>query len=247
MGDMLRSLGIPTRLVNGFGPGSFDSQIHSYVVRASDAHTWVEAYFPGYGWIPFEPTPDSNNYPVIQRGQDPNSVCYREQGCDQPDTTNIGGAVGGTAAPSAGPHQKNTTGGGSTGGGLSVASILGPNVFTKTAAVVLGVVLLLLVLLVRYLRPRTVMSAWNRMLVLASLAGAERRPGETPFELGRRLQSVFPEAAEPVAALTSGFAIAAYAPQDEAAGARTTVMEAWTALRPHLLRRVVARLRPGTT
>ena len=246
MGDMLRSLGIPTRLVNGFGPGSFDSQIHSYVVKASDAHTWVEAYFPGYGWIPFEPTADSN-YPVVQRGQDPNSVCYREQGCDQPDTTNIGGATGGTNGPSAVPSPKNTTSGGSSGGGLSLASILGPSVFTKTAAAVLGVVLLLLLLAVRYLRPRTVMSAWNRMLVLASLAGAERRPGETPFELGRRLQSVFPEAAEPVAALTSGFAIAAYAPQEEAAGARATVMEAWTALRPHLLRRVVARLRPRTT
>ena len=246
MGDMLRSLGIPTRLVNGFGPGTFDSQVHSYVVRASDAHTWVEAYFPGYGWIPFEPTAD-NNYPVVQRGQDPNSVCYREQGCDQPDTTNIGGVVGGTTGPSAGPHQKNTTSGGAGGGGLSVASILGPSAFTKTAAAVLGVVLLLLLLALRYLRPRSVTSVWNRMLVLASLAGAERRPGETPFELGRRLQRVFPEAAEPVAALTGGFAIAAYAPPDEAAGARATVMEAWTALRPHLLRRIVARLRPATT
>lgn len=248
MGDMLRSLGIPTRLVNGFGPGTFDPSIHSYVVRASDAHTWVEAYFPGYGWIPFEPTPDTaNNYVPIQRGQDPNSVCYRDQGCDQPDTTNIGGVVGGQTGPTPGPHQKNTTSGGSSGRGLSVASIFGPNAFTRTAAAVLGVALLLLLLAVRYLRPRTVMSVWKRTLVLASLAGAERRPGETPFELGRRLQGVFPEAAGPVAALTGGFAIAAYAPREEAAGARATVMEAWTALRPHLLRRVVARLKPGTT
>lgn len=245
MGDMLRDLGIPTRLVNGFGPGKFDPTIQSYVVRAQDAHTWVEAYFPGYGWIPFEPTPDSN-YPVVTRGQDPNNVCYREQGCDQPDTTNIGGVTVPTV-PSAGPHQKNTTSGGSNGGGLSVASILGPSAFTKSVAVVLAVVLLLVLLGVRYLRPRSVTAVWNRMLMLASLAGAERRPGETPLELGRRLQRAFPEAAEPVAALAGGFAIAAYAAQDDAVGARTTVMEAWTALRPYLLRRVLARLRPRTT
>src|SRR5213594_112628 len=48
MGDMLRSLGIPARLVNGFGPGTFDAQTNQYVVRGEDAHTWVEVYFPKY-------------------------------------------------------------------------------------------------------------------------------------------------------------------------------------------------------
>src|SRR5258706_3131141 len=67
MGDMLRSLGIPTRLVNGFGPGTFENTINSYVVRSEDAHTWVEVYFPKYGWIEFEPTHD-NVYTPIPRG-----------------------------------------------------------------------------------------------------------------------------------------------------------------------------------
>ncbi|HEX2647218.1 MAG TPA: DUF4129 domain-containing protein, partial [Candidatus Dormibacteraeota bacterium] len=71
------------------------------------------------------------------------------------------------------------------------------------------------------------------------------RPGETPLELGRRLQRVFPEAAEPVGALAGGFTIAAYAPPDLASNARTTVMESWSTLRPLLLRRVFARLRPS--
>ena len=64
MGDMLRSLGIPTRLVNGYGPGTYDEKLGRYVVKESDAHTWVEAYFPTYGWIPFEPTPDSVYFPI---------------------------------------------------------------------------------------------------------------------------------------------------------------------------------------
>ena len=54
---MLRSLDIPARMVNGFLPGEFNNISELYVVRASDAHSWVEAYFPTLGWIPFDPTP----------------------------------------------------------------------------------------------------------------------------------------------------------------------------------------------
>jgi len=59
---MLRTLGIPAREVNGFLPGEFNELGGDYIVRASDAHSWVEAYFPGSGWIVFDPTPDA---PVI--------------------------------------------------------------------------------------------------------------------------------------------------------------------------------------
>lgn len=54
---MLRTLGVPARLVNGFRGGEFNRLTRSYVVRARHAHAWVEAYFPGYGWITFDPTP----------------------------------------------------------------------------------------------------------------------------------------------------------------------------------------------
>jgi hypothetical protein len=54
---MLRTLGIPTREVNGFLPGEYNDLGEDYIVRASDAHSWVEVYFPGNGWITFDPTP----------------------------------------------------------------------------------------------------------------------------------------------------------------------------------------------
>ncbi len=57
MAIMLRTLGIPTRVVNGFRTGEFNDLTSQYLVRASNAHSWVEAYFPGYGWIAFDPTP----------------------------------------------------------------------------------------------------------------------------------------------------------------------------------------------
>ncbi len=54
---MLRTLGIPSREVNGFLPGEYNDLAGDYIVRASDAHSWVEVYFPGNGWITFDPTP----------------------------------------------------------------------------------------------------------------------------------------------------------------------------------------------
>lgn len=57
MAVMLRTLGIPSRVVNGFRTDEFNDLTGNYVVRAKDAHSWVEAYFPGYGWQTFDPTP----------------------------------------------------------------------------------------------------------------------------------------------------------------------------------------------
>ena len=57
MAVMLRTLGIPSRIVNGFRTGEFNDLTGQYVIRASNAHSWVEAYFPGTGWISFDPTP----------------------------------------------------------------------------------------------------------------------------------------------------------------------------------------------
>jgi transglutaminase-like putative cysteine protease len=59
MAVMLRTLGVPARIVNGFQTGSYNRVGEDFVVRARDAHSWVEVYFPNYGWIPFDPTPDN--------------------------------------------------------------------------------------------------------------------------------------------------------------------------------------------
>ncbi len=59
MAVMLRALGIPSRVINGFRRGEFNEWSDYYIVRQSDAHSWVEAYFSGAGWIEFDPTPPS--------------------------------------------------------------------------------------------------------------------------------------------------------------------------------------------
>lgn len=64
---LLRSAGIPARWVKGYTEGTLDNTLASaegadvYTIKNDNAHSWVEVYFPGYGWIPFEPTKGFTN------------------------------------------------------------------------------------------------------------------------------------------------------------------------------------------
>jgi transglutaminase-like putative cysteine protease len=61
MAVMLRSLGIPARLATGFQSGVYNPVSGLWLLRASDAHSWVEAWIPGHGWTTFDPTPADVN------------------------------------------------------------------------------------------------------------------------------------------------------------------------------------------
>ncbi|MDQ3811275.1 MAG: DUF3488 and transglutaminase-like domain-containing protein [Chloroflexota bacterium] len=65
---LLRVDGIPARVASGFAPGDFDESSGISMVRENHAHSWVEAYFPRYGWVTFEP---SAIRPVPTRIQEP--------------------------------------------------------------------------------------------------------------------------------------------------------------------------------
>ncbi len=64
MAVLLRTVGIPTRVITGFRGAQFNQLNSTYIVRASDAHSWVEAFIPGAGWTTFDPTP-AGSAPVI--------------------------------------------------------------------------------------------------------------------------------------------------------------------------------------
>jgi hypothetical protein len=61
MAVLCRLNGVPSRVVTGFAPGSYSLVDNAYIYKASDAHAWVEVYFDGYGWIPFDPSPTSGD------------------------------------------------------------------------------------------------------------------------------------------------------------------------------------------
>ncbi|MBC7261433.1 MAG: transglutaminase domain-containing protein, partial [Chloroflexi bacterium] len=73
MAVMCRAVGIPARVSQGYTSGEYISASRSYRVRQLDAHAWPEVYFPGYGWVEFEPTssepliarPEENAFPAL--------------------------------------------------------------------------------------------------------------------------------------------------------------------------------------
>jgi transglutaminase-like putative cysteine protease len=68
---LARSVGIPARLVVGYVGGTYDPAQATYTVREENAHSWVEVYFPGIGWVEFEPTPAQPGFQRIGTGAAP--------------------------------------------------------------------------------------------------------------------------------------------------------------------------------
>jgi len=98
MALLLRMGGIPTRVATGFTAGSYDRKAKEYVVRDLDAHSWVEAWFPDYGWVTFDPTPSAA--PPRSQSSDRGNAAIG----DAPD---LGG--GGALDPRAGIAAQDTT------------------------------------------------------------------------------------------------------------------------------------------
>ena len=85
MALMLRMGGVPARVATGFTTGTYDQATKRWLVTDVDAHAWVEAWFPHYGWVTFDPTPAaaparggrapiSSSGNLLGSGQFPNSV-----------------------------------------------------------------------------------------------------------------------------------------------------------------------------
>jgi protein-glutamine gamma-glutamyltransferase len=69
MAVMLRTRGIAARVVNGFLPGEYNEAAGAYTVRQSDAHSWVEVYFPeSQTWVTFDPTPAAGKTEPVSTG-----------------------------------------------------------------------------------------------------------------------------------------------------------------------------------
>ncbi|HYY09034.1 MAG TPA: DUF3488 and transglutaminase-like domain-containing protein [Actinomycetota bacterium] len=87
MAVLLRTLGIPSRVVVGFTSGrKVDPTTDQRSITTANAHSWVEVHFPGWGWLPFEPTPSRTN-PVVT-AYDPSTA---DAGRQSEDDVNAGG------------------------------------------------------------------------------------------------------------------------------------------------------------
>ncbi|HEU0023815.1 MAG TPA: transglutaminaseTgpA domain-containing protein, partial [Thermoleophilaceae bacterium] len=110
MALMLRMSGIPARVAAGFSPGSYNSDTQEYRVRDLDAHSWVEVYFNGIGWVPFDPTPTASPAESQSSGLAATSAARADAGevrsrgaAPAPERTAGGSAAGGAADGSGRP------------------------------------------------------------------------------------------------------------------------------------------------
>jgi transglutaminase-like putative cysteine protease len=181
MNVMLRMLGIPSRQMSGFGLGVYDDKARNYTVNSLDAHSWVEVYFPGYGWIPFEPTPDNTNFPISLPAD--RSQLDAGAAASAPATRNL--------RPSLKEPATEVAGGGSSPSpfpdlGRPLLAVAGVLLF-------LGLIAGLLALgwLLRGVNdlPRI----WKRLLFLGDRLQVPRRRGDTPQEFGSRLSLSLPQ------------------------------------------------------
>ena len=168
MGALLRADGIPARLVSGYGPGAVDdsrSRAGSslFQVSSSDAHVWVEAYFPHYGWVPFEPTPDGT-YQQIPRGADKSQIGATPTSTPAPSTPTptpkhnqppLNNGIGGPTVPTIPP--------GLLGGVLSALFVFAVLVALRNWIA----------------HPRSLAALWRRVGALGAVLGVRRRPSET--------------------------------------------------------------------
>jgi len=188
MGSMLRSLGIPARLVNGYGPGSapeaagHNNNVLNHTVTSNDAHTWVEAYFPRYGWIPFEPTPPSQlgDYePFLRGGATPPPASAAPITPTPKPSASARASAGATATPV--PQLGDPNGG----------SRVPPALADGTLGV-LGVMIVAITGITWFLRPRNMRGVWRRVGLLGRVLGVRRDPALTFDEYARRLAAAVP-------------------------------------------------------
>jgi transglutaminase-like putative cysteine protease len=223
MAVLLREVGVPARVVEGFTGGELDIT-NRYAVKELNAHAWVEVYFPQYGWIEFEPTP--SELPI-----------------DRQEALPAGGATNPDGSPaSTGPADRVGLNGRDVepDPGLGGVDDTPPNVSgnvpapvdPRPALVLLSLMLIgLFVALVRFeLRFRglpVIESAWGKTRLLGAYAGHAAKPSQTPYEYADAMGREIPDVQEPLRAIAHARVQDRYAPGGATAAERDAAALAW--------------------
>jgi transglutaminase-like putative cysteine protease len=122
MALLLRMGGIPARVAVGFTPGSYDTATHRWLVSDVDAHAWVEAWFPHYGWVRFDPTPAAA--PALGGRSPIASTTGSGSGKTPKQLSGHGHGSGGTAAAPRSSHHGSGSPGGAAAAAIGTAVLL---------------------------------------------------------------------------------------------------------------------------
>ncbi|MBI4789423.1 MAG: transglutaminase domain-containing protein [Chloroflexi bacterium] len=236
MAVLARSIGIPARVVSGYSLGDYAGGVF-HVIEAN-AHSWVEVYFPGYGWIEFEPTASK---PEIERPR------RSENSLDDPDR------LGPLARDPRFPEELDEPAANGAGSPFRFGSGFWSDP-RFIALVATGGLVMLAVTAAGAMR-------WNRMRRQARLAPAARFYAQllgrmrwfgvaesehaTPFERARAMGAALPKVRQEVEHATALYVREKFGAQPLDASEETALAEAWVRVRAAWWRELAARIVRG--
>jgi transglutaminase-like putative cysteine protease len=238
---LLRAQGIPSRLAAGFAQGEYDPETGGFLVIESDAHTWAQVYFPGYGWIDFEPT---SAQPAIERNDQLAAGDFPE-----PDAPNLQDLP--DPAEELRPEAVEVGPTGVMPGQGMPLAVLGRMLGALRWVLALGVVAVVVVIgtwlwrtefRLRDLGP--VARTYARLNVFAPMVGVNVEPSDTPAERAEAFNQTLPESRYPVKEIVDLHVAEQYTLrglEGRQAEANTRVRTAWLELRRVFLRAGVGR------
>lgn len=232
---MARTLGIPARVATGYAQGAYEQELGAYRVRERDAHTWVEVFFTGYGWIEFEPTAAQ---PAIFRPQ--------SEGSQRP----IAPANGESSRPEPQPLEDfmDDLLEGQT---LPVSlPVVQTRDVVRTGSTVVAALLILgiaLWLLGRWSRQRLLSDPTVLERVVVQLTGWAARigiiwqPYETPNEAAEKIVTALPTSDAPLHRITHLYVRQRWGPTPLATHEAMQAVDAWDQLKPIFRREWLSR------
>jgi hypothetical protein len=221
----------------GYAPGEYDAAQETYTVRESAAHTWPEVYFPGFGWIEFEPTPSQ---PAVQQGQlealptvettpgppvDPDLPDVDRAGARNLDDQSQLGGGGGFGA---------TTGGRALGVGLLL-------MFAAAFVLVMSGRWVVLPWLRRRAAAGNASEYYGRMLRWARLLGIGPAAYQTPYEFSESVAREVPGTSLFTRSIARAYVRERFGRAELEASDRLSILRAWDSLRGRFVRALPAR------
>ena len=236
---MLRSVDVPARMATGYTTGVRDISDAFYVVLDSNAHGWLEVYFPSYGWIAWEPTPGKSfPMPVAPEGvadEESTSTALEdplEDECEDDDFEDCDDGLAPTDGSASG-SQTTVFGAGLTKVLYWIAGIF-------AAAVVGGLVINLLWR--KYMIPAgDPHVAYRRLASLGRLASVGPIAHQTPYQYRQRLAQLLPEHWDQLSVVVHSYVRSRYGKRQLDDAQRFDLAQAWLALRMPLLLRSLRR------
>ena len=245
MAVLLRAAGVPARLAVGYTVGDALEGGQTFSVKDSHSHAWVEAYFPHYGWIPFEPTPGAflpaGTAPGGQHAANPLTPgpdYFPDDDCV--DLEEFTGLCEDEAAQDASAGLETPPGAGRAWGWWLRWAGLPMGIAALGGLAALG-------FWRRYLAASPdPLVAYRRLAALSRLAALGPRPPQTPWQQQRQLAAALPGQSAHIAIVVDTFVRRRYGNRPPTPQESRQLTAAWQNLRYPLLRRILlpGRRRP---